>query len=273
MLRLVVTASPTGPMAARTATLVHGEIGERHHGRARTVSPGRTSASRQACRTRAPPCHASSMTTPLASLNTSGKFGPQENLQFGDREGGGLGVMVHRGSGVLWRRGWNSKIRNAARACAAGANVETARLPHAQTLHISSGRRRETRRALSAVDHDAAGTETTLERAFYPAGRGSFCPAGRGPSRPSCCARTWTASPCSRSTGRRSVDSLPGDAGDRWRRRLPPSPKMPPSAPWSSPPTDRRSAPATISRNSPHAAPTPMAAAPASSRCGTAAMP
>ena len=71
MLRLVVTASGTGPIEASTATYMAKSASAIMVG-PDMVPPGRMKSSRYAWRTRAAPCQISSMVRPLPALNTWG---------------------------------------------------------------------------------------------------------------------------------------------------------------------------------------------------------
>ena len=65
MLRLMVTASGTGPIAASTATYMAKSASAIMVG-PEIVPPGRSEASRKACRTRQPPSHSASIDSPLS---------------------------------------------------------------------------------------------------------------------------------------------------------------------------------------------------------------
>src|SRR5262249_27813503 len=84
MLRLMVTASGTGPIAPSTATYMAKSASAIMVG-PEIVPPGRTCSSRNACRTRQPPPHARLERGPAVGFAALGKLGGEKAFELADR--------------------------------------------------------------------------------------------------------------------------------------------------------------------------------------------
>ena len=84
MLRLMVTASGTGPIAASSATYMATSASAIIVG-PEIVPPGRSDPSRNACRTRQPPSHSASIDKTALGMKGLRKLGAEKTLELGYR--------------------------------------------------------------------------------------------------------------------------------------------------------------------------------------------